>query len=81
MTASIALYTSPGCPDCAALKQWLTAQGLSFTEHDLSRPGAADRAKAEWGVRVAPITVWNGRVVYGTARDQIPQLQALLTPS
>lgn len=77
---SILLYTSPRCPDCAALKQWLTDQGLSYTELDLSRPGVADQAKAQWGVRVAPITVWNGQLFYGTARDQIPRLQALLTP-
>jgi len=75
---SIDLYTSPGCPDCAALKTWLEAQGIPFVEHDLSRPGVADEVKARLGVRVAPITVCDGHVLYGTAQEQLPRLKDLL---
>ncbi|MHB1240701.1 MAG: glutaredoxin domain-containing protein, partial [Gammaproteobacteria bacterium] len=34
----ILIYTTPGCPDCAALKQWLAKRGLAFGERDLSQP-------------------------------------------
>ena len=77
MPNTIHLYTSPGCPDCAALKAWFAARGMAFTEHDLSQPGAADKAKAEFGVRVAPITVYEGQVFYGTAQEQLPRLKRL----
>jgi glutaredoxin len=75
---TIDLYTTPGCPDCAALKAWFTAQQVAFAEHDLSRPGAADEAKAKFGVRIAPITVYEGQVLYGTAQEQLPRLKRLL---
>ncbi|MHB8252376.1 MAG: glutaredoxin family protein [Acidiferrobacter sp.] len=78
MAMHIDLYTSPGCPDCAALKAWLKAQDLPFTEHDLSRPGAAEKAKTELGVRVAPITVCDGQIFYGTAQEQLPHLKDCL---
>ncbi|WP_298139323.1 glutaredoxin family protein [Acidiferrobacter sp.] len=75
---TIDLYTSPGCPDCAALKAWFTAHNVVFAEHDLSAPGAADKAKAAFGVRIAPITVYEGQVFYGTAEEQLPRLKRLL---
>lgn len=75
---SFDLYTSPGCPDCAALKQWLAAQGLAFVEHDLSQKSISDYAKAQFGVRVAPITVYEGQVFYGTAEQQLPHLKDLV---
>ncbi len=78
---TIDLYTSPGCPDCAALKEWLSKEGHAFVEHDLSAPGAADRAKAQLGVRIAPITVVQGTVMYGPAATQIPRLRRLLGSS
>lgn len=77
MPKTIDLYTSPGCPDCAALKAWFAAHHLAFTEHDLSQPGAADKAKADFGVRIAPITVYEGQVLYGTAQEQLPRLKRL----
>lgn len=73
----IDIYTSPGCPDCQALKAWFRVRGLPFTEHDLSQPSVAEQAKGNWGVRIAPITVCEGRVFYGTAQDQLPLLETL----
>ncbi|MDD3760650.1 MAG: glutaredoxin family protein [Acidithiobacillus sp.] len=53
----IVLYTSPGCPDCAAVKRYLGDRELAFEERDITIPGVADEAKARYGVRIAPITV------------------------
>ncbi len=74
----ILLYTSPGCPDCAALKQWFAQNGVAYMERDLSRPGVADEAKRRHGVRVAPITVIGGQVFYGTFTGQRPKIEAAL---
>ena len=76
--ATVVLYSTPTCPDCLAVKRWLTAQGVSCEERDLSDPQVAEEAKARTGVRVAPITIVNGQVLYGTFADQKPRLSAAL---
>lgn len=76
--ATITLYTAPGCPDCAALKQWLRTEGYPYVEKDLSAPGIADEAKRRYGVRVAPITVIGAQALYGTFAHQRPELERAL---
>lgn len=78
MGSSILLYTSPGCPDCAAVKNYLKQRQLDFEERDISAPGMADEAKSRYGVRIAPITVIDGEVLYGTFATQRGRLDALL---
>ncbi len=78
MTKDILIYTTPGCPDCAALKQWLHQRGLNYEERDLSQPGVAEQAKTRCGVRVAPVTVIGEQCFYGTFADQKPKLEAAL---
>jgi len=78
MTQAILIYTSPGCPDCAALKQWLHQRGLNYEERDLSQPGVPEEAKARCGVRIAPVTVIGEQCFYGTFPDQRPKLEAAL---
>ena len=68
--ARVLLYTSPGCPDCAAVKAWLEARGVAYEERDLSRPEVADEAVRNYGVRVAPITVIDGQAHWGTFAEQ-----------
>lgn len=74
----IIVYTSPGCPDCAAVKGYLAGRGLPFEERDITAPGVADEAKSRYGVRVAPITVIGDAFFYGTFARQKPQLEAAL---
>lgn len=78
MNLKITVYTSPGCPDCAAVKRYLRDRGLTFEERDVSAPGVADEAKARYGVRVAPITVVGDAFLYGTFAQQKPKLDAAL---
>ncbi len=78
MNGEILIYTSPGCPDCAALKMWLERRGQPYAEKDLSQPGMAEEAKARCGVRVAPVTVIAGQCLYGTFEQQRPRIEALL---
>lgn len=72
----VLLYTSPGCPDCAAVRRYLEAHHITYEERDVTEPGIADEAKSRYGVRVAPITVINGEAVWGTFADQKPKLDA-----
>ncbi|APZ42694.1 glutaredoxin family protein [Acidihalobacter ferrooxydans] len=74
--AEVLLYTSPGCPDCAAVKRYLDARGIAYEERDVTAPGMAEQAKSRYGVRVAPITVIDGEALYGTFADQKPRLDA-----
>ncbi|MDA8128843.1 MAG: glutaredoxin family protein [Betaproteobacteria bacterium] len=74
----VVVYTSPGCPDCAAVKRYLAEHGIPFEERDVTAPGVADEAKSRYGVRVAPITVVGKAFFYGTFPQQKPQLDAEL---
>ena len=78
MTDRVMIYTTPTCPDCRALKAWLTAQGIAFEERDLTDPAIMAEAKALTGVRVAPITLVGEDVFYGTFASQKPRLAAAL---
>ncbi|WP_439273354.1 glutaredoxin family protein [Pseudochrobactrum sp. HB0163] len=75
----VMLYTTPTCPDCHAVKRWLTDQGVSYEERDLSDTRIAEEAKARTGVRVAPITIVGEQVFYGTFANQKPRLEEALS--
>ncbi len=74
----IEIYTTPICPDCASLKRWLDAQGVSYVERDLTKPRIADEARRRTGLRIAPITIVDGKAVWGTVAEQIPRLRRML---
>ncbi len=77
---SVVLYTSPGCPDCAAVRHYLDQHGVAFEERDVTAPGVADEAKVRYGVRIAPITVIGDEALWGRFAEQKPRLDALLSP-
>lgn len=70
----ILIYTTPTCPDCHALKRWLSQQGIAFEERDLTDPLIAEEAKTRTGVRVAPISIVGSDIFYGTFQSQKPGL-------
>ena len=74
----IEIYTTPTCPDCLALKRWLTGKNLPFIEHDLRDPAVAEEAKTRTGLRIAPITVIGGKVFFGTFPEQRPGIESAL---
>ena len=75
---AVTIYTTPDCPDCHALKDWLAQAGIAFEERNLSRPAIMAEAKARTGVRVAPISIVGDEVFYGTFPSQKPGLAARL---
>lgn len=79
MAPRVEIYSTPTCPDCLALKRWFNGHGIPFIEHDLRIPAVAEEAKRRTGVRVAPITVVDGKhVFYGTFHEQQPRIAAVL---
>ncbi|MDR7925961.1 glutaredoxin domain-containing protein [Acidithiobacillus thiooxidans] len=74
----VLLYTSPGCPDCAAVRRHLEEHHIAYEERDVTAPGVAEEAKSRYGVRVAPITVIAGEALWGTLTHQKPRLDELL---
>ena len=74
----LTVYTTPTCPDCRALKDWLKREGVAFEERDLSDPEIMAEAKARTGVRVAPITLVGEKFFYGTFPSQKPRLTVAL---
>lgn len=74
----VLIYTTPTCPDCRALKEWLNREGIAFEERDLFIPTFMAEAKARTGVRVAPITLVGEKVFYGTFQSQKPGLTVAL---
>ena len=70
----VIVYTTPTCPDCRLLKEWLEREAIAFEERDLSDPAIMAQAKARTGVRVAPITLVQDQVFYGTFASQKPGL-------
>ena len=74
----VIVYTTPTCPDCRTLKAWLEREGIAFEERDLTDPKIMAEAKARTGVRVAPITLVDEEVFYGTFPAQKPGLTVAL---
>lgn len=73
------LFTTPGCSDCAAVKRFLQARGVEFSERDMSHdPTAVDDMKRLAGVRIAPVTIIGDRAFYGTFAQQVPDLREAL---
>jgi|YNPNPStandDraft_1061719.scaffolds.fasta_scaffold01828_6 glutaredoxin 3 len=72
----IVVYTTPTCPYCHQVKEYLARQGLPFREVDVSQDaaGAAEMVRLT-GQRGVPVTVIDGQVVIGFDR---PRLDALL---
>lgn len=74
----VIIYTTPTCPDCRMLKEWLAEKQIAFEERDLTNPEIMAEAKARTGVRVAPITFVGKQFFYGTFASQKPNLISAL---
>ena len=75
--SQIVVYTTPTCGYCHQVKQYLSQQGLPFTEHDVA---ADSQAAAEMvrlsGQRGVPVVAIDGQVVVGFDRPRLDQLLA-----
>jgi glutaredoxin len=74
----IEVFTLPTDGESHALTDWLDSQGLAYDRRDLSDPDTSREAVARTGMRIAPVTVVDGRTIWGTAAEQQRRLQSLL---
>lgn len=71
----ITVYTTPTCPYCTKLKQWMDDEGIEYTEHNV----AEDREKAKemiqaTGQQGVPQTIIGDQAVIGFQPEKIKEL-------
>jgi len=72
MSEEIEVFTTPSCPYCTKIKEWLEKNDYDYTEHNV----AEDRDKAkemieETGQRGVPQTFVGDKTVIGFQPDKI----------
>jgi glutaredoxin-like YruB-family protein len=71
----VIVYTSPTCPYCGMVKEFLSQRGIRFEERDVSRnPSYAQELVTSTGQMGVPVTIINGQIVVGFDRDRLEQL-------
>jgi glutaredoxin 3 len=71
----VIVYTSPTCPYCTMVKEFLSQRGVSFEERDVSRdPSYAQELVNSTGQMGIPVTIINGQMVVGFDRGRLEQL-------
>jgi glutaredoxin-like YruB-family protein len=75
MAKKVIVYSTPACPYCVMVKNFLKQNHVEFTEVDV----AADKAKAEelvakTGRMSVPVTDIGGEIVVGYDTDRLKKL-------
>lgn len=74
----IELYSRPDCPEARTIGAWLAAQGHAHLWRDLAEPGVADDLRRRCRIGIAPVTLVDGRPVWGTGDEQVRRLRRML---
>ena len=73
--SKVKLYTTPICPYCLSLKEFLKEHNIEFEEIDVSRNQEAAKEMIEkTGQMGVPVVEINGEVVVGFDREKIKNL-------
>ena len=71
----VKIYTSPACPYCFTLKEFLKEKGIEFEEVDVSQDEKArDEMIKKSGRLEAPIMEIDGEIVIGFDKEKIVKL-------
>ena len=71
------VYSSPTCPHCHTLKEFLSLKGIPYQDHDVSAdPSAAQETIKLTGQNEVPVTVIDGQTVVGFNQPRLEQLIA-----
>jgi glutaredoxin 3 len=71
----VIVYTSPTCPYCKMVKDFLSQRGISFEERDVSRNSSyAQELVRSTGQMGVPVTIISGEIVVGFDRGRLEQL-------
>ena len=75
MTNDIEVFTTPSCPYCTKIKEWLDQNDYEYTEHNV----AEDREKAkemieQTGQRGVPQVIVGDEAVVGFQPDKLQEI-------
>ncbi len=74
-THRVLVFTTPTCPWCTRVKQYLRQQGVRFKEVDVSRDAAAARDLVRrTGQMGVPVVEIDGRPIVGFDKPKIDRL-------
>lgn len=72
---NIRIFTTPFCPYCFALKEFLKQHNIEFEEIDVSKDAKAAREMIEKsGQMGVPVVEIDGQIVVGFDKEKISQL-------
>lgn len=72
---AVKVFSTPICPYCVALKEFLKEQNVEFEEIDVSQNQlAAEEVVARTGQMGVPVVEIDGELVVGFDREKISQL-------
>ena len=74
----IVIYSSPNCLDCHALKDFLLARGVLFTEKNIAEDKSAREELANKYGRLATPTIVIGEKVFLGFRENRQEIEKLL---
>jgi glutaredoxin 3 len=74
---TIAVYSTPTCPYCHQVKQYLQDKGVSFTDYNVATDmDARNTMVQKSGQLGVPVIVIDGEVVVGFNRSKLDELLA-----
>ncbi len=74
---NVVVYSTPTCPYCKMVKEYLSQKGIAYTEHDLSKDYDKAREMVQkTGQMGVPVVIINDNAVIGFNRAKIDELLA-----
>ncbi len=78
MAKSVIIYSTPSCPWCIRVKQFLKESNILFSARDVSTDKlAADEMVKKSGQMGVPVLDMDGEIIVGFDKDKIKQLLGL----
>ncbi len=75
MSEKVIVYTTPTCPYCDTVKEFLSKKGVPYDEYDVADDENARREMMDKSGRMAvPTVVIDGEVVVGFDQEKIDSL-------
>ena len=76
--ARLEVFMARHCREGALLADWLAAQKVAHLLHDLGDPAVAERLRARTRIGISPVSIVEGRVIWGDAAEHIRRIRRLL---
>lgn len=74
--SQVTIYTTPGCPQCHAMKRHMSKRGIEYQEVNMALDDEARQKVMDAGFRQAPVTdLGDGELFYGFRPDRVDSMQ------